>query len=68
MNSFLASHLIVIKQISTTKFEIATVEHPDGMYSVAYTTSQEARLSEKLSDYNTANLLFDIKLMELEGQ
>lgn len=59
----------VIKSIATNKFEVALCELPNGQYVVAYETtlSEGPVMGEPVSDYNTANFLYDIKLKELEG-
>jgi hypothetical protein len=60
-----------IKQISTSKYEIAIIELPDGRYCVFYGRPEDPldkyTASEEFRDYNIASYMFDIKLQELEG-
>ena len=60
-----------IKSIETSKYEIALIELPDGRYCVFYGRPQDSferyTASEEFRDYNIAAYMFDLKLMELEG-
>lgn len=56
-----------IKSISTERFELCVVEMSNGQYVVAYETNNEVKTSEGLNDYDIASVLFDMKLIELEG-
>lgn len=59
-----------VKHIGTQRFEIAVLKDQDDMYCIAYQTAYEPQVhySENIVDYKLASSLFDIKLMELEGQ
>ena len=57
-----------IKSIHAKTYEITMYETELG-FQVEYNSHQTGyKASEILQDYHTADLLFDIKLSELEGQ
>lgn len=59
----------VVKSVITNRFEVTLFELASGHYLLAHVSFlvQDPHLSEKMSDYNIASSLFDIKLRELEG-
>lgn len=64
----------LIKSIQTDKFEISLVERDNHKYQIIYVGvpveppfETEPGVSEMISDYKTADFLFDVKLRELEG-
>lgn len=60
--------MILIKEISTPKYQIILSQTEDGYYYVSYHNILEFdAISEPIKDYKTAAYLFDLKLQELEG-
>ena len=59
----------VVKAHATNKFEVALCELPSGQYVVAYQTlaTEDTIFGEPVQDYKTADVLFEMKLSELEG-
>jgi hypothetical protein len=59
-----------VKHIGTQRFELAVLKDQDDMYCIAYQTvyDNNTHYSENICDFKLASSLFDIKLMELEGQ
>lgn len=57
-----------IKSVQTARYEIILIQKGNAYY-IHYDskTMPLPRLSEALHDYNTASLLFDMKLAEFEG-
>jgi hypothetical protein len=56
----------LIKQIVTTKFSLSLFETPTGEYQIVSQTTI-VTFGELLKDLLTALLMFDIKLVDLEG-
>ena len=58
---------ITVKSYLTRKFEIELLQDQHGRYCIRYTTHDGDKYSEWITDYITASMLFDHKLVELEG-
>ena len=63
----LESAMKTVKSISRPHFEIRLVETESGAYRVCYSQGEEKVVGEPVSDYSLATMLFDMKLIELEG-
>ena len=59
-----------VKHVGTQRYEVSVLVDQDGMYTIAYQTIYDNRVnySENIQDYLMASQLFDMKLMELQGQ
>ena len=59
----------IVKEVTTKRFCIRLIEAPSGKYCVIYDSSTQNKpvFSEMLADFNIANILFNKKLEELEG-
>ena len=57
-----------IKAISNSRYEVILVRMSNGSFRVGYgRPGGEPQISEPVVDYKTAAYLFDIKVMEMEG-
>lgn len=56
-----------IKTISLPNYHVGLYELSDGKFIVVSSHYDEVRESEPLSDFNWASVLFQTRLMELEG-
>jgi hypothetical protein len=57
-----------IKEVTTNRYQVRLVQDSDSFY-VMYDSKTQAFpvVSEAIKDYNVASGLFDMKLVELEG-
>jgi hypothetical protein len=57
-----------IKEVTTKRYQVRLVQDSDSFY-VMYDSKTQALpvISEAIKDYNVASGLFDMKLVELEG-
>lgn len=60
-------HIVTIKLISASNFEIMLIEMPTGKYKIAYEFEGRPYISENIADYSIANLMFEGKLVELKN-
>lgn len=56
-----------LKLVGTKNFTVELVELDSGMYCVRHEVDEKMHFSEKITDYNIASYMFDLKLQELEG-
>lgn len=65
----MTSNASLIKQLDTKQFIIGLYELASGRYGIAYSRKPgKPSISEVIQDYNTVSYLFDLKVIELEGQ
>jgi hypothetical protein len=59
----------LVKSVGNRRFDIDLLQVDSGKFYIRYTNSETGAsdFSEAINDYGTATYMFDLKLMELEG-